>query len=194
MTRLISGIGAVVIAVFACSAAALADYPKKVFDATYDLVNPSTGAATMRMASDGKGHMRTETTTKGSKFISIADYPKLESLTILEAQKMAMRSKLSNDSYQGSEPEDMKKRNAKDLGSKVVAGHPCHGWEYTTKQGATSSTTETWIGNDIGCLVQSTTTLPQGKSVMTLKTYSAKAPDIIFFSMTPPAGYKVTGP
>ncbi len=193
MTRLISGIGSFVVAASLCCVAAVAaDYPKKIFDATYDVVNPSSGKATLRMISDGKGHMRTETTMPNSKFITIADYPKLESMTILEAQKMVMKSKLSADSYQGSEPEEMKKKNAKDLGSKVVVGHPCHGYEYTTKQGAFNSSTETWIGNDIGCFVQSTTSTPQGKSVTTLKTFSAKAPDVTLFSMTPPEGYKVT--
>jgi outer membrane lipoprotein-sorting protein len=193
MSRLISGIGSFVVTVSMCCVAALAaDYPKKIYDATYDIVNASTGKATMRMVSDGKGHVRTETTMPNSKFITIADYPKLESMTILEAQKMVMKGKLSAESYQGSEPDEMKKKNAKDLGSKVVAGHPCHGYEYTTKQGAYTSTTETWIGNDMGCFVQSTTTTPQGKSVTTLKSFSTKAPDVTLFSMTPPAGYKVT--
>jgi len=189
MTRLFAGLASVLATLVCCSAALAIDYPKKVFDATYEITSPS-GPSTMRMTSDGKGRMRTETHSGGSKFVTIADYPNLASITLLEAQKMAMKGKLSADSYQGSETADMKKKGAKDLGSKVVAGHPCHGYEYST---AGKFLTQIWIGNDIDWFVQSTATLPTGKSVTTLKSYTTKAPDPTLFSMTPPAGYKVSG-
>lgn len=130
--------------------------------------------------------------TPGSKVITISDYPNMMAVTLMEAQKMAFKAKLTADSYQGSETADMKKKGAKELGSKVVAGHPCHGWEYNTP--ASKVTTQIWIGNDIDWLVQSASQLPTGKSLMTLKSYSGKAPDQALFSTTVPAGYKVTGP
>ncbi|CAN5226790.1 hypothetical protein BH10CYA1_BH10CYA1_07680 [soil metagenome] len=190
MTRLIAGLGSVLATLMCCSAALAIGYPKKVFDATYEITSPS-GPSTMRMTSDGKGHMRTETKSGGSKFVTIADYPGLVSITLLEAQKMAIKTKLSQDSYQGSETADMKKKGAKDLGSKVVAGHPCHGYEYNS---AGKFLTQIWLGNDIDWFVQSSATLPTGKSVTTLKSFTTKAPDSALFSMTPPAGYKVSGP
>lgn len=189
MTRLFAGLGSVLATLVCCSAALAVDYPKKVFDATYEITSPA-GATTMRMTSDGKGRMRTETNTAGNKCITIADYPGLASLTLLEAQKMAIKGKLSAESYQGSETADMKKKGAKDLGNKVVVGHPSHGYEYNS---AGKFLTQIWIGNDIDWFVQSTATLPNGKSVTTLKSFSSKAPDPALFSMTPPAGYKVSG-
>jgi len=191
MTRIVAGLVSLVTALVCCSAALAVDYPKKAFDASYDLTAP-TGNNTMRMCSDGKGRMRTETVTPGARVVTISDYPNLVSITILDAQKMAIKSKLTADSYQGSESADMKKKGAKDIGNKVVAGHPCHGWEYN--QPATKTVTQVWIGNDIDWLVQSNTQLPNGKSVMTLKSFAAKAPDASLFSMTVPAGYKVNGP
>jgi outer membrane lipoprotein-sorting protein len=191
MTRLVAGLGTLVFMLVSCSAALAVDYPRKTFDATYEVAG-STGNSTMRMSSDGKGKMRVENITPAAKVVTISDYPSLAAITILEAQKMAMKSKLTAESYQGSETEDMKKRGAKDLGSKEVAGHPCHGWEYTTP--AAKSSTQTWIGNDIGWMVQSASQFPSGKSVVTLKTFSNKAPDAALFNMTPPAGFKVTGP
>lgn len=190
MTRLIAGLGSVLATLMCCTAALAVDYPKKVFDATYEITSPS-GKTTMRMTSDGKGHMRTETQSSGFKSVTIADYPGLASITLLEAQKMAIKGKLSQDSYQGSETADMKKKGAKDLGSKVVAGHPCHGYEYSS---ASKILTQIWIGNDIDWFVESTATMPTGKSITTLKSFTTKAPDPALFSMTPPAGYKVSGP
>lgn len=191
MTRSIVAFGSLFAVLFSATAALAVDYPKKVFDATYEVTGPS-GAATMRMMSDGKGKMRTETTTNGSKFVTIADYPNLASLTLVEAQKMAMKGKLSADSYQGNDSADMKKKGAKDLGSKVVAGHPSHGYEYTAAGG--KYPTEVWIANDIDWFVQSVSKLPTGGAqTTTLKSFSTAAQSPTLFSMTPPAGYKVTG-
>jgi hypothetical protein len=192
MTRLISTACSVVAAFTWCVAAYAVDYPKKVFDATYEVVNPASKAV-MRMASDGKGHMRTETNSAASKVVTISDYPNAASLTLMEAQKMAIKGKLNADSYQGAEPADMKKKNARDLGSKVVAGHPCHGWEYTTTSGKTVFVTQIWTGDDTGWLVQSTSKLPTGDTVQTLKSWSAAPPSPTLFSMNVPDGYKVMG-
>lgn len=191
MTRVLSPVASVC-ATFAFAAMAMAsDYPTKVFDASYEVSQP-TGTAQMRMLSDGKGHMRTETATGGSKVDMIADYVKKQSLTLMPVQKMAFKGKLAEDSYQGNEESDMKKKHAKDLGTKVVAGHPCHGWEYTSTT-TPHYVTQVWLGNDIGWFVESTSTLPNGKSTTTLRSFSTKAPDATLFSMEVPAGYKASG-
>lgn len=164
-------------------AATTLEGPKVVFDATYTSISPA-GTSTVRMISDGKGHMRTETSTNGQKFISIMDYPKKESVTLMEAQKMAMKMTLKASTDVHDET-SAKQANAKSLGNKVVNGHPSHGWQYTTAGG----TTETWTGDDIKYLVKSETKTPQGKVTMDLKSFSNKLPSGDLFSI--PAGYKI---
>src|SRR5262245_23547330 len=78
----------------AASAAEL-DYPKQVFDAAYTSEDAKTGSHTMRMISDGKGHMRMESNANGMKSTSIMDYPNKVCTTLMEAQKMAIKMPLT---------------------------------------------------------------------------------------------------
>jgi hypothetical protein len=158
------------------------EYPKQAYDATYTQSGPQ-GSTTMRMMSDGKGHMRTETNAAGQKIVSISDYPNKVAYSIMETQKMVMKVPLKGGP-QVHDTESAKKVNAKDLGIKVVNGHPSHGWEYTTEGGKV----QTWVGEDTHCLVKSETTTSQGKISMDLKTYNAAAPGADMFQV--PAGYK----
>jgi len=167
----------------AAPAMAAAEYPKEKYDATYTMKGPM-GASEMRMASDGAGRLLTETKTPAGKMVSIADYKKMTATSLIEQTKMAMQVKLPAASAYTS-PETMaKKPNSKSLGSKVIAGHPCKGWQYT----ADGANSEVWVGDDVKIMVQSTTTTPQGKTVMTLKSFSA-APAATAFNV--PAGYKL---
>lgn len=158
------------------------EYPKQAYDATYTTTGPS-GSSSLRMASDGKGHLRTESSSGGYKVISISDYPNKMAYSIMEAQKMVMKVPLK-PTPNVQDAASAKKANAKDLGIKVVNGHPSHGWEYTTDGGKV----QTWIGEDTHCLVKSETTTPQGKMTMDIKTYSGSAPGDDAFKV--PAGYK----
>jgi hypothetical protein len=167
----------------AAYAAAELEGPKMVFDATYTTTGP-TGSSTVRMISDGKGHMRTESSAGGQKFVSIMDYPAKEAITLIEATHMAMKSKLKAAGPDVHDADTAKKAGAKPLGAKVVNGHPSHGWETTTASGKS----ETWTGDDIHYLVKSETTTPQGKMTMELKSFSNAAPSADAFKV--PAGYK----
>jgi hypothetical protein len=158
--------------------------PKVAFDATYTASGPN-GTSTMRMISDGKGHMRTETTTAGQKFVSIMDYPAKQAITLIESTKMAMKTALKANGPEVHDPETAKKANAKPLGVKVINGHPAHGWEYTSASGKV----QTWTGDDIKYLVKSETTTPQGKMTMDLQKFSSAAPTADQFTV--PAGYKL---
>jgi hypothetical protein len=170
--------------VVAAAPAFAADYPKQVFDATYAMKGPQ-GTSVMRMASDGAGRMLTATKTNGAAMTSIIDYTKMTSTTLIEQGKMAMVNKLPAAQKYMGDADSIKKNGGKDLGTKVVAGHPCHGWEYTNG-GAKS---ETWIGDDIKAMVQSTTNTPQGKTVMTLTEFKKEAPPANLFKIPP--GYKM---
>lgn len=160
------------------------EYPKQAYDATYTSTGP-TGSTTLRMCSDGKGHMRTETNAAGQKIVSISDYPAKMAYSIMEAQKMVMKVPLKA-APQVQDAESAKKANAKDLGIKVVNGHPSHGWEYTSSGGKV----QTWIGEDTHCLVKSETTTSSGKMTMDLKTYNGATPAEAMFKV-PSTGYKV---
>lgn len=178
-------------AAFAFSSAANAEqYPTKAYDCVYELVQPTGTSVTTHTITDGKGHLRTESTTSGMKTVMLMDYPNSHMLTLMETQKMAMKAKIPPNSYNGYNDEDLRTKNhAKDLGTKEVAGHPCHGWGYSSA----GSSTEVWMGNDIGVFVQSTTVVGGKKTVQTLKSYSGKTPDAALFSMDVPAGFKVMG-
>jgi YD repeat-containing protein len=167
------------------AAAHAADYPTMTFDATYDLSGSSTGKGTMRMVCDGKGHMLTETVTGGRKTTTISDYPAKMTTTLMEQGHMSIKTPMQDMTTKPSYDQDFSKRkDQKPLGAKVMDGHPCHGYE--SKDGTT--TTDSWIGDDIKYLVHSESKYPQGSTVMALKTFSAAAPPPNTFAVPP--GYK----
>lgn len=174
---------ALVLAIGATPALAAMDYPKQKYDATYTMTGPQ-GASEMRMASDGAGKFLTVTKMKGAGYTSIVDYLKMTSTTLIEQNKMAMQSKLPQSAAYVGDETTIKKAGGKSIGAKVVAGHPCHGWEYTNSGGKT----EVWIGDDVKLMVQSTTNSTAGKTVMTLKSVAGVPPANAFDI---PAGYKM---
>lgn len=163
------------------------EYPKKPYNATYDYNSPA-GKQLMIMGTDGKGHMRTESNFNNYKVISITDYGKHESITLMEAQKMATRSKWKPGQNQApiTDEASAKKRNAKSLGVKEISGRKCKGWEYTVPGGQAT----VWVDESVGCVVSSLTKTPQGMVSMILKDFSPKAPPPEAFTI--PTGYKVT--
>jgi len=183
MSHRLSLIAALVIAVGSSATAFGMDYAKVSFDAAYVTSGPS-GGSKLRMLSDGKGHMRTETSTNGQTYVTIMDYPANQATTLMAAQKMAMKVTLK-DSPEVHDAASAKKNNAKSLGSKVVNGHPCHGWEYVIPGGKS----QVWIGDDINYLVKSETTTAQGKMGMDLKSFAKATPGADQFAV--PASYKL---
>lgn len=182
MKRLLVGVA--LGALFAAAPAmAASEYPKEKYDATYTMSGPA-GASEMRMASDGAGRVMTETKTAAGKFVSIADYKNMTSTSIIEQSKMAMQSKLPATSAYVSTDTMAKKPTTKPLGNKVIGGHPCKGYAYSDKAGST----EVWVGDDVKIMVQSTTSTPQGKTVMTLKSFKSAPPATAF---NVPPGYKM---
>ncbi|MDR3612717.1 MAG: DUF4412 domain-containing protein [Candidatus Obscuribacterales bacterium] len=164
-------------------AADIPSYAKKPFDVT--MTSKNQGAEnTIRTSCDGKGHVRSEVDAGGQKSISMMDYPGNTITSLIVAQKMMIKMPMPKQEDQITDAESAKKANAKDLGAKVMNGHPCHGYEL--KKGDTVS--QTWIGDDIHYLVHSEITSPKIKSVTDLKSYSAKAPEASLFDIPP--GYK----
>ncbi len=176
---------ALLAAAISAPSAMAADYPTQTYDARYDMTN-AQGKSELRMASDGAGKFLTQTTVNGAKFTTLMDYKANTSTTLIEQSKMAMKGKLNTSSNVNSDEDSIKKAGGKLIGTKVISGHPCHGYSYS-KDGAH---TEVWVGDDVKIMVQTATTTPQGKVSMVLKSL-AGAPPADAFKV--PAGYKVMG-
>jgi hypothetical protein len=166
-------------------AALAVDYPTKAFDLTYAMTTP-TGASQMRMASDGKGKVLTQQTVANMKITSVADYPGKVMYSIMDAQKTVYKMRMPAQQGNIMTDEAAKKLQAKSLGNKVIDGHPCKGWLYSSTN---NTSTETWLATDLEAAVKSITKTPQGTTTMTLKSVSMKTPDASVFAI--PAGYKV---
>lgn len=176
---------ALVVTLISASAAVAADtYPKKAYDATYDMTGP-TGASTIRMASDGKGKTLMESAVNNYKTTTISDYNAKQATSLLHAQKM-MTVMPFDPNAAAYDAEAMKKKNAKFLGEKNIAGRNCKGWSYVVAGGDS----EVWTDAD-GVLVKSITNSSGTKTSMTLKTIKDGAPAASAFAI--PADYKKLG-
>lgn len=160
-------------------------YPKKAYDATYDMVG-STGPSTVRMASDGKGKTLMESTSGTYKTTTISDYAAKKATSLLHAQKMMTVTPFDPDASATDEA-SMKKKNARFLGVKNIAGRNCKGWSYAFSGGDS----ETWSDVSGDFLVQSTTKSSGTKTTMTLKSIKEGAPPAAAFTI--PADYKKIG-
>jgi hypothetical protein len=162
-----------------------AEFPTQVYDATYQ-TSSAQGKTATRMASDGKGHFLTQTSAGGQKYTTIIDYINGTSTSLIPQGKMAMKTKLPPNGGFVADESSAKKLGGKLIGSKVVNGHPCHGYEYNSE----GAKTQTWIGDDCKIMVQSTTDTANGKTTMTLVSIGG-APSAEAFKV--PSDYKVMG-
>lgn len=160
-------------------------YPKKAYDATYDMVAP-TGNTTVRMASDGRGKTLMESTSGTYKTTTISDYNARKATSLLHAQKMLTVMPFNPDDA-ATDDESMKKKKAKFLGEKNIAGRNCKGWSYSFSGGDS----EIWSDKSGDFLVKSTTNSNGSKSSMTLKSIKEGAPSPTAFAI--PADYKKIG-
>ncbi len=157
------------------------DYPKKAYMATFQSTGPS-GESSMRSASDGKGKTMTEMTSGRMHVISIFDYPSKVSMVINPAAKRIMKMRLTDDQKDSM---SRKPPNSVSLGSKVIDGHPCKGWQSNSPSGKM----EVWLADDIDLAVKMVVTTPVGTKTTVLKTYAPGMPPAGTF--TPPAGFAV---
>jgi len=168
------------------SAYAAGTWKDRAYDATYTY-SSAQGTGDYRMASDGKGRMLVETKLPAMNSLTIVDAPSRVTYMIsnVNGQKTAMKMPYKEEAAPANTDEAMKKLNAKSLGVKVVDGHPSQGWSYTQS----GITTESWIGKDIDFMVRSTTTGPQMKTSMVMKSFKGTGPAATAFQV--PAGVKL---
>ncbi|PZM78831.1 MAG: hypothetical protein DKT66_23310 [Candidatus Melainabacteria bacterium] len=152
-------------------ASAAAQGPKFEFEATYR-VESELGSGSLQQASDGKGRMLHENTSPaGKKSITILDFKNKTLTQLVERDKMAFRSKMDDgSSILVYDDNYAKAKEAKSLGSKIIDGHPCHGWK--SSRGALYK--EIWIGDDTRYLVHSESRRGAHTTKMFLKKWSNK--------------------
>jgi hypothetical protein len=156
------------------------DYPKP-YESTYETTIEGYGTQQIHYLSDGKGHMRTETTDpKGELSYVLMDYPQhtLITTTIISGQKRFMKSPLPD--YAGPAPY---KQDAKELGAKVIDDHACHGYENTAKNG---QVTRLWVDDKTDCTILTEGLGPGPLMTTKMKSWVGTAPT---FSMDLPSGY-----
>lgn len=186
--KVLASLALAVISLTNASAAQAADkktemYPK-VYDANYVCVS-AAGKTEMRLTSNGKGKLRSESKGPSFKVVSISDYPGKVCYSIMEAQKMITKMPLKQG-YEGNmDAETAKKKNAKDLGVKSIDGRSCHGWSY--KENGVES--EVWVDDSAQILVKSTTKSSGTTTSMQLTKVSTAEPSADLFAI--PSGYKV---
>jgi hypothetical protein len=175
------GVSLVVAAIASAGSAWAADYPKP-YESKYEMTMAGAGTQQIHYMSDGKGHVRTETTNdKGETTFVLMDYPQhtLTTAMNMSGQNRYMKSPLPD--YQEGEPI---KQDAKDLGTKVIDNHQCHGYEKTYKNGQAS---QIWIEDKTDHTIMTETVGPEQKTISTLKLWVDKAPT---FTMDLPSDYK----
>lgn len=163
-------------------------WQNRTYDATFSMYSPSTQGS-FRIAADGRGHSIVDSKVTQGHSLMIVDAPNKTTFMITEAQghKMAMKMPYKEASKYATTSEDIRRRNGVPLGTKVIAGHPCHGYKYNDRE---TGVTETWLGDDIDFMVETITNAPtEGQTKLTLQTFSASAPPAGTFTL--PAGVKI---
>jgi hypothetical protein len=159
-------------------------FPTQVFTASMEMTGPY-GTRDLNFMSDGRGHMRTDSSSPAGKQITITDFKGQKIYMLMVDRKTVMQIPFNPQNQQMATDEAfMHQHNATSLGAKVIDGHPCHGWKYTIGD----TTTESWLGDDIHYIVQARTTGPAGTSTMHLLSYSKAAPEPTVFQV--PADYQ----
>ena len=162
----------------------------KAYDAVYEMTT-SEGTATQRKISDGAGRLRTELTSARGTSITIEDQQMQVRYTVVPDKKVVLMGSLSVRkkklaSMDAFTDEEARSMGLQPLGSKLVEGHPCHGYRFASPQ----TENDTWIGDDIGVMVASDSTAPMtGQISVRLKSFSPYVPDPALFQV--PDGYKV---
>ncbi len=181
--KVFASVSLALISFIGMSAAQAADQYPKVYDANYECQNGATKTS-VRMTSDGKGKIRSESKAAAYKIVSIMDYPAKTTYAIMDAQKTVMKMPIK-DAYVGSVGEVLKTKKAKDLGMKNIAGRNCHGCSYTEK----GTTIEMWIDEANQLLVKSNSKTGNIATSMTLVSANNNAPAPSLFAI--PKDYKV---
>jgi hypothetical protein len=162
----------------------------KFFDHPFDAVSVSQDAngnmSTTHTVSDGRGHIRTETSSSSGILISIFDHESNILSTVREKDKVIIKNKVAPYLM---EPDAIPKQDLQQLGARVINGHPCTGESYHFA----NTDFTTWRGQDVDNYTVKSVSKRNGVQTVTeLKSYTHNAPDPSLF-VVPSDGYTVQG-
>lgn len=171
------------------SSASASDLPKDCFLATYELETPK-GKGESTYGSNGKGIFVWGSKEPGEEHRYFADFNNNLVTNLFVSTKTATKQKIDPNTLETIKVMDgYKKAATKDLGSKTLIGHPCHGYLYEIKSSRESG--EAWIAEDLDILISSTNENGAGyKTKLTLKNLDKSPPESAFDSAIP-SDYKV---
>ena len=126
-------------------------YPKQSFAAKY-AVESMGKTWQMELVSDGKGHVRQWELDPDARREQVAlfDFPKKVIYWMRPANRVAIAHPLDGNGL-GYADEYLFLYDGKKLGSRQIAGEPCHGW---TRELA-GQPMQSWFSDRNGCLVES---------------------------------------
>jgi len=153
-------------------------YPHGTFTATFDTQSTAAGVGAARHISDGQGRLRIEIQQPGNTQIGIVDYVKGFTTEIVPSKQIAVTTPVVPHQ---SMAEESVKRDGTPIGTKVIDGHPCHG--YQRRQGLFTS--DIWIGDDTHYMVHSDTYFQKDKSTFALRDWSDDPPSPDLFQIPP---------
>lgn len=174
----------------------------KPYDATYqhqDYVSGHWVSFISRSASDGKGHYYTERITGGSKSIELIDQPNHVTYLIDDAKHEAIKFPMDSSKLSAQQQNNITaaseriaaynatvKARSKPLGEKMIAGHRCHGYQWTDR----GTVWQRWDADDVQGYVRMESKSPSRPGVTELKSYSTNPSEDLFRL---PANYRVRG-
>lgn len=153
------------------------------YDAVYRETTSKGVTAKEHRMSDGRGHMRIETSQPGQKNTKIWDYQNRVTYSLIESQQKYMKGPMTSIGAI-TDADSVRKLNGTPIGERTIEGHPCHGFEIRNGQ----TVSQIWIGDDIRIPVYGETNTPGGKTVKTLVSYSGRAPSGDLMAI--PSGYQ----
>lgn len=177
--RILASITAI-LAPYTMALTALAfDPPKESYKAIYDTNSSGKVASQTCMAWNGKDVGVLRAVVKGENFRIVSDFKNNKAIIFMDAHKIARPLPLDVEYIELFDMESYKKRSTKDLGTKTVNGHPCHGYLYMDH----GVSREVWIGVD--CKVVVLLKNPDEGNLLSLKSFEKSPPDSEFVTAIP---------
>ncbi len=159
-------------------------YYKRAFDATNEVTDSKNTTFETRLASDGKGHVLSQSKSAFGDNSTIMDYTTKTMCSVMETPKLIIKDVLRDVTQKDVDP--AAKKDVKSLGEKTINGHPCKGESYTVGK----SKVEVWTGTDIDYAVKTVVDVNDTKITTELKSFSTKQPPEKLFEV-PKEGYKL---
>lgn len=186
MTRFLNYLGSTAVLMFlsACTSQQLPSETKtdniraaiKPYRLTY-LVPSGNVMTEQHQYFDGVGRLRIETGGKGSipKMVTVYDCNRKEVLSWTDGSGRYTRRTMTEQDFTTAQ-RPVTTSGAQPVGTKEIDGHKCHGWRTVTANGLVC---ETWIDDEFGCMIESTT----GGATIELSEFSTEPPAALLFEV-----------